>query len=427
MLKTKTLNFLDVETSREELSSECAKTHLEGNAIKLLAHGVLTKFGDACFDVKTIIVWVLSALGVPMALVSLAAPIRESGSLIPQFFMVPLVKSFKRRKTIVALALVSQAIFIAAFALLAVTESDNFLGVLALCLIALVALSRSATSVGFKDLLAKSVGKSSRGKVMGLASSVAGVSSIGLGLLVLTTKDATVATYAVIIAVGAGLFLMASVVCLSLKEQAEPDDEGHVGDFIKNVNDALNLMKDRTFRHFVVTRAFLMSAALTSPYIVMLTYEQTSALVLDGLALFLMVSGAAYFLGGPFLGLFSDWSSKWLMVFSAMLTAAICGGLLVYLWVFEGANAWVFLVLFFVQSLAHQAARLARKTYVINIAGEDNRTLYVGASNGIMGVLLLVFGLASAWLTQVSTLLGLTLFLVAALIAGVLAVALKDN
>ena len=39
---------------------------------------------------------------------------------------------------------------------------------------------------------------------------------------------------------------------------------------------------------------------------------------------------------------------------------------------------------------------MARKTYVVDMAGEDKRTRYVGAANTMMGVILLIVGGISA-------------------------------
>ena len=64
-------------------------------------------------------------------------------------------------------------------------------------------------------------------------------------------------------------------------------------------------------------------------------------------------------------------------------------------------NAFAFPVGFFLVNLAHTAIRVARKTYVVDMAEGDQRTRYVADANTLMGVILLVVGVlsgvVSAW------------------------------
>lgn len=57
---------------------------------------------------------------------------------------------------------------------------------------------------------------------------------------------------------------------------------------------------------------------------------------------------------------------------------------------------WVMPLGFFLVHLTHTAVRVARKTYIVNMAEGDERTRYVGAANTLMGVMLLGMGGVSA-------------------------------
>ena len=51
---------------------------------------------------------------------------------------------------------------------------------------------------------------------------------------------------------------------------------------------------------------------------------------------------------------------------------------------------------FFLVNLAHTAVRVSRKTYLVDMAEGDRRTVITGASNTVMGVVLLVVGAISS-------------------------------
>lgn len=54
---------------------------------------------------------------------------------------------------------------------------------------------------------------------------------------------------------------------------------------------------------------------------------------------------------------------------------------------------------YFALTLTHTAARVARKTYVVDLGEDNERTDYVAISNTVMAVLLLVVGGATSLLS----------------------------
>ena len=59
-------------------------------------------------------------------------------------------------------------------------------------------------------------------------------------------------------------------------------------------------------------------------------------------------------------------------------------------------NAWVMPLGFFLVNLAHTAVRVSRKTYLVDMADGDRRTMITGAANTVMGIVLLVVGAISS-------------------------------
>lgn len=65
------------------------------NFFLILAANVLTKLGDLLISPKTVLAWMMSAVGAP-ALVAWLVPIRESGSMVPQM----VIAAWVRRKAV---------------------------------------------------------------------------------------------------------------------------------------------------------------------------------------------------------------------------------------------------------------------------------------------------------------------------------------
>ncbi|MGR9089734.1 MAG: MFS transporter, partial [Gammaproteobacteria bacterium] len=146
--------------------------------------------------------------------------------------------------------------------------------------------------------------------------------------------------------------------------------------------------------HFVITRSLLLCSALTAPYFVALGQAN-----LGGdtrvLALFVIASGVASLVSAPVWGRYTDRSSRRVMVFAAMLTAAIGTTVALASWLAPGFahTLWFLPGAYFLLAIAHAGVRVGRKTYVVDLAGGNKRTDYVAVSNTVIGVVLLATGL----------------------------------
>jgi len=99
---------------------------------------------------------------------------------------------------------------------------------------------------------------------------------------------------------GRMLWLLAAGIFATLKEPAGATEGG--GNALDKAIESLSLLKtDRTFRHFVITRALLLSTALSMPYYVVLANEQTDA-SLTGLGLLFVASGLGGAISAPIWG-----------------------------------------------------------------------------------------------------------------------------
>jgi len=163
------------------------------------------------------------------------------------------------------------------------------------------------------------------------------------------------------------------------------------------VSQARDLWRDdAVFQRFVIARALLLVAALSPPFVVGLGIQQ-GASGLSSLGLFVMAQGVAGLVGGHLFGRLADRSSRRLMIGASLASSAVIVAFLGLLTVAGiGEAFWLAPATYLLLALVHVGARLARKTYVVDIAEGDQRTQYVAVANTMMGVLLLAVGALTA-------------------------------
>ncbi len=403
------------------------------NGLRLVGANTLQSSGDQIVNASTVLPWLFAALGVPPALTGLLKPIRESLSMLPQAFLTPLVLRARRRKRVFALGALVQAGSVAAMAATAALGTGLAAGVLILAALAVFSLGRCLCSISSKDVQGRVVPPGERGQITGLATTASGLVAItlGLGIRGLGGGSLDAGALAGLLTVGAALWVAVAGVSLTLREPAgDPEEGGKEADDDDGDDGPLArrswalLREDRDFRHFVTVRSLLLVSSLSPPFIVMLALDAgTDALA--GLGGFVIASGVASLVGGRLFGRFADRSSRLLMA----VTAAIASAVIVVVVVLaalpafrggSGAGGVLLVSAYFLLTLAHTGVRVGRKTYLMDMASGDTRTVYTAVSNTAMGVILLVVGAVSAALAAASATWAL-LLLAALGAAGVVA------
>jgi len=417
--------LLDVDESAvDKLPVEIAD-EVPGNAAKQVTALALQKAGDLVVDPRTVLSWVLTSVGAPSAVVGLLVPVRESGSMLPQTFLAPIVRRQAVRKWFWVAGAAGQCLAVAAMAVLTATTEGALAGWGILAALAVFALARSLSSLTSKDVLGRTIPKGARGQVTGMATVASGAVAITLGaaLRLFGGEDAQVGTLALLLGAGALAWAAAGTVFAAIKETpsaaADVDADGAApgatadphsnrgGDGEGGGNGArgeetdgapmLSLLRhDAPFRRFVIARTLLLVSALSPPFVVALATEQGSA-GLQGLGPFLISSGVAALIGGRFWGRLADRSSRLTMMLAAGAASSVIVLLLAVLRIDGLAEIeLLYPAAYLLLALAHTGARVGRKTYIVDLGEGDARTNYVAASNSAIGVLLLVTGGLSA-------------------------------
>ncbi|MDI9244813.1 MFS transporter [Marinobacter sp. CHS3-4] len=371
------------------------------NFFLILASNVLTKLGDLLVNPKTVLAWMVSAVGAP-ALVAWLVPIRESGSMIPQMVIGAWVRKKPVRKWFWTLGSIGQAVSVLAMAASVWFMEGYPAGAGVVAALIAFSLARGFCSVSMKDVQGKCIPKKRRGRLSGLASTIGGTLTVILtAILFFDRGDPGIGFYAVLLILAASLWVIAGVLFASVDEYA--GETGGGGSALTQAIESLSLLRDDApFRHFVITRALLLCSALAAPYFVVLAQTSNDSGWLLGV--FLLASSLASSLSASVWGWMADASSRTVMIRGALIASGACLVVGMVAWILGDASwvGWFYPFGFFVLSIAHAGVRLGRKTYLVDMAGGNKRTDYTSVSNTVIGVILLLTGAMTAAISLIS-------------------------
>ncbi|WP_417529208.1 MFS transporter [Marinomonas shanghaiensis] len=362
------------------------------NTLKLVVSQFLINLGDVLINPKVTLPWLLQSLGAPLYLLGWLVPIRESGSLLPQIAIAHFMYKIKIRKWVWVLGCIIQSLCVVVIGSTALLFEGVSAGWIIIVALVLFSVARGLNSVASKDVLGKTVAKDRRGRVTGWSASASGMITIVIAVYMLLFFDGdreNVNFYVWAIVIAALIWLLAALIYSSVQEPLSQIDDKETSFFA--VFKELSLLKtDVVFREFVIARSLFLCAALGAPYYVLIA-QQKSDNAGFVLGLFILVSGLASLLSSPFWGLFSDYSSRKVMLIASLLSSLSGIALFFSIKLLSDTSCviWSVAILYFVLSVAHQGVRIGRKTYLVNLGDGNKRTRYVSVSNTIIGVVLL--------------------------------------
>jgi len=414
------------------ISDEAAE-HIGRNFGRQVVASVCSKIGDQLSKPGVILTWLLTALGSPTYLIGLLAPVREAGSLLPQIWVSGFIRRFPIRKGFWVIGSVLQGGAAIGMGLAALFLEGVIAGWTIVGLLVFFSLSRGICSISSKVVLGKTIPKTRRGRLSGLASSISGWSALGVGLFFVfyRAEDLPTVLFATLLFLAGGLWLVAASMMSTVKELPSEVSEGD-NPIRESLESFRFLREDPVFLRFCLARALLASTVLSMPFYVVLAHEATGGKIAS-LGILMIAGSLATALSGATWGRLSDSSSRKTLAIAGLaaglvgcLTAALSG------WELERTGGlWLYGVLFFLIGLAHTGIRVGRKTYLVDHATKDNRARLVAVSNTLMGVVLLISGsfglLASAVGERIVILVFGVLGIAGALLAFTLPEAGEEN
>lgn len=398
-------------TGAEEVKAREAR-----NGLRHATSLTMTKIADGLIDPKLVLSWLGGALGVPAGIVGLFVPIREAGALLPQIVLAGRVQAMRHRKWAWVAGSAGQGICAALIVLAALLLSGWVAGVAMALALGGLAVSRSLCSVSFKDILGKTVGKTRRGAVTGIAGSVSALAVLGFALILMVGSGQALWPVMAAIGMASALWLLGALLFSTLEENASEPEKGA----------GLNLSplrEDARLRRFVAARGALTVTALAPPYFVLLGEGQSA---LQALGALVLASSAASFLSSYVWGRLADRSSRLVLAASGVLAALFMAlAVLADLAGWAGAP-WVIPALLFGLMLAYHGVRQGRSVYLVDFAPGEQRSTYAALANTSIGLLLLAVGVLGGALAALGPQVALAGFALLSLLGAALSLGLDE-
>jgi MFS family permease len=400
-----------------ETLGDAAQEAEAANGLRHAGSLSMTKVADGLIDPKLVLSWLLTSLGAPAVYAGALVPIREAGALLPQILLAGWVQRMERRKWAWIIGSAGQGAFAALIVLAALTLDGAAAGLAICAALGGLALFRSVCSVSYKEILGKTVGQARRGSITGLAGSVSSVGVLLFAVLLISGALQERGAVIAAIALAALLWGTAALLFSTLSEVPSEVEEGSSTLFA--------VLKDNpTLWRFIIVRGLLVSTALAPPYLVILGGEDGGTL--GGLGALVLASAAASLLSSYIWGRLSDRSSRQVLILTGIVGAAAMVLAVVLAQLGLAQTLWAMPAVLFVLMIAYHGVRQGRSTYLVDIAPEDRRSAYAAVANTVIGVLLLVAGVAGGGAALFGPQAVLVLFAVMAVAAAVVAVGLPE-
>ncbi|MDC5853867.1 hypothetical protein [Vibrio europaeus] len=269
--------------------SDAACRAVPSNFMKILMAQLVTKLADSFTSSKVVLPWLLTSAGTPTFFTALLVPIRESGSLIPQFLLGSIVRQFQYRKHFYVFGSLLQGASVALMALSALQLNGSRLGWTVIALLIVFSLSRGLCSIASKDVLGKAIPKARRGRLGGLSASLSGVITLSVTGSMLVFQHSSLNFVVTMLVIASLCWLCSAIIFGVIVEDAGATERANSGFKVAITNLRL-LRSDTQFQRFVSVRALLMSSGLAAPFIVILATPHTD---LTGVLMFVILTGMA--------------------------------------------------------------------------------------------------------------------------------------
>ncbi len=355
-----------------------------------VANGSATKLAEQLASPDLTIPWMLAAIGAPVFITGLLVPLRRAGSLLPQLAASGIIRRVPVRKWVWVAAAVVQALMLALMAVCVAFLSGLAAGIAVAGLLAVFSVASGVESVSYKDVLAKTVPKGRRGRLLAARASVGGALTLAAGLVLylFVAEAATRGPYVALLAAAALLFGVASLLFARIVEEPGATSGGRTP--FEELHAAWGLLRDdRPFRRFVGARALLLIVTLMQPFYVILSRRLTGDTV-GALGAFVIATGIGHMIGGPLWGTSADRAASKTMVIGGVLAAFAAAYAAAFGFLPETLHRfYLFAPVFIINAIAYAAVRLGRKTYLVDYAPADERPLYVSVANTLVGAAVL--------------------------------------
>ena len=200
------------------------------NLVLNVLNGSATKLAEQMASPGLVLPWLFSSIGAPTALAGLLVPVKQAGSLLPQLAVAGRIRAFPKRKWFWVGAGATQATLLALIVPAAMLLPAVAAGWIMVALLALFSVASGVGSVAFKDVLAKTIPKGKRGRLLAARATFGGLLTLVAGgtLRLYVVDGQSLVPYLVLIAGAAVLWGVAAILFAGIMEEDGATEGGGV-------------------------------------------------------------------------------------------------------------------------------------------------------------------------------------------------------
>lgn len=337
--------------------------------------------------------------------IGLVSTVFSGAWLLPQLAAARYINDKPRKKPYVLVG-TSGRIFVGMIALalwVGLARRPTAMMVLFFICLGLFAASDGFASVGWFDLLARTIPLRRRARLMGVAQFIIGVAGIGVGALVglILGRCLFPRNYALLFTL-AGVTLIPSVLALALLREPPPEDLVPETSARAKSSWWKLLSDDLVFRRLMGCRMLVGMLGLASSFYVVHAADELH-LPQSVIGSFVAAQTAARIVTSVALGWVSErWGSQYVIRIGG--AAAALGPLFALAVHLAGGGwlVWAYPLVYVALGVVNSAWMLGFFNYMLEIAPEGMRPTYIGLGNTIMGLLAMA-PMAGGWLLEATS------------------------
>ena len=362
--------------------------HFRRNFFLGVANGVLFNFAWAFTSGSTVLPLFISKLTSSNILVGLASTLEAVGWFLPQMAVAAVTLHQKNQ-----MPLYIKTAFLrgGSFLLLAILVffsrivSPSYLLITFFFLFSIYALGGGLAGVSFTDVVGKAIPQNKRGSFFGMRMFFGGGLAALAGILIerILRVHEFPKNFGVLFLIAAVLIISA-LLSFSLVKEPPVRERPERRKFKENLRLGFETLKrDKNFRMLLWTRVVIGAYVLGFPFYII--FAKKFLHVPTSIAgVFLSVQMAGYLSSNILWGHLSNNKSNKLVLLLSAICSAVCPSLLI-LSILTKIPIWLYGSIFFFLGATISGVDMGYTNYLLEIAPEDRRPIYVGFLNTIVG------------------------------------------
>lgn len=377
-----------------------AQRHLRRNFSLGLLNGAFFNLFSVLLDPSLVLSWFVSQLTTSNFLIGLIVPIQHGGWFLPQLVVSSYLQRRQRKLPfytyiagvrVTIWGLMTLAVFL--------IEDPPVLLVVFLILLAAYSLGSGLGGICFVDIVAKAIPPTRRGAFFGWRRFLGGLLALGGSLLVKYILDerrglAFPDDYAVLFLLSFFTLCVAMGCFILVVEPLEPVNKAKIT-LGKQFRRALDLpRRDKNYRRFLTMRLLLMAAEIATPFYIIYAKQALSVSV-SMVGVYLTGATMASFASTLLWGRISDRrGNKLLIILSSslgLLIPLIAMSIVPLADLLPGLREFtsgLFALVFVLSGGSKAGAMMGNMNFLLEIAPADDRPIYIGLTNTILGIAL---------------------------------------